>query len=215
MFGSQSSIKLFSKYVRDLKVDYLILSSSTPLYENIARQYFPYLIENTQTQAIYYKVFSKVQAQKAADEDVLFELPEQYRNPGKFPLPIDSLNEFPFAVKCDASKLQVPQGTVLLVKSFMRSSNETAAELESVISLTGANGQTFSYGARQVNDFLPGADSTTQLYSEQFLGTAFKKYRREATLNSYLWNKGHARSILLDQHYFLIDYWHSKWNFWE
>src|SRR5690606_13532279 len=52
-------MKNFSHFIASLKCDYLVLTSAFPAQQAVVKEYFPYLIENTQTQVINLKVYSR------------------------------------------------------------------------------------------------------------------------------------------------------------
>jgi hypothetical protein len=77
--------RLFTRFVSNLNCDYLVLSSAFPEQQAIVSQYFPYLIENTQTQAINLKVYSKKMRDKAflvGDDPVIYR--SNILDPGAF-----------------------------------------------------------------------------------------------------------------------------------
>src|SRR5690606_38873282 len=102
------------------------LTSASPAYQAVASQYFPYLLENVQTQANNFKFYSKRPEDKnkvVADDHLhYYATPAQ---PGAFsalsqtnlPMGIDSLNEFPFGASADLAEVCDKEGQVVFVKA--------------------------------------------------------------------------------------------------
>ena len=73
----------FSRHVANSSAAVLLLNSAFPIHEAIARQYFPYLIENTITQANNFRVYSRLEQDKdkaVKPEEVVFK--GDQRDPG-------------------------------------------------------------------------------------------------------------------------------------
>ncbi len=222
-----STIRLFGEFVSRLDCDYVVLTSATPAFQAVVAKYFPYLIENTQTQAINFKCYSKKPEDKSrvVHDDIVhaFSSPAQ---PGAFyyskindgnrlPLTIDSLNEFPFDTKVDLASVCDREGQVILVEARFKS-RSTILGLQSCISLTNRETkEAYSYTAKSAADFLPSTDSSFVIFSDLFVGTKFKEAYGKADLNCYLWNTGKEKTALLDYRIKVIDYWQKKWHFWD
>jgi hypothetical protein len=222
-----SSIRLFSKFVKALNCDYVVMTSSTPLYETIVMEYFPHLIENTQTQGVYFKLFSRKNPDghnKVKNDKVTF-----YSNPfnGSYTpaeifMPaypsvtqvIDYRNEFPYGVKIDYDKLNACEGNMLLARAIVDQSSVYQDKLELCIHVTDSTGRSYAYSSKSLGDFEPRGNNYTVMYSDQFIGTSHKN-ANHAVLNYYLWNRAGERHVLRSFELFLVDYWHAKWHFWD
>lgn len=219
-----STIRLFQEFVASLDVDYLVLSSATPAFQEVAQLYFPYLIENTQTQAINFKCYSKRKEDqtKVVAEDAVHvfsssQVPGAFRYSKKIEgaFRIDSLNEFPFDAKSALAEVCDREGQVVLVRAELKSVQNLRA-LESCVSLTDKENDTsYSYTAKSASDFIPWRDSTWMIISDLFVGTKFKVAHEKANLNCYLWNKGKEYADLLNYEILVINYWQNKWHWWD
>ncbi len=221
-----SSLRLFSDFLANLKSDYVALSSATPLYSSIVADYFPYLIENTQTQGINYKLYSrKKESETSVMEDKVlaysnaksqgaftYSKPELKIN-DSITLKVDSLTEFPFDGKADYSSFVSSEGQMILVKAKIKSRQKIMA-LELCNSVqNAANGDSYGYSSKRASDFVLKSDSTLILYSDLYIGRNHTKIKNSSKITTYLWNRGGEKFELLDYEIKLIDYWHQKWHF--
>ncbi len=226
-----SSIRLFSEFVANLKCDYIVLSSAMPLHQAITREYFPYLLENTQTQGINFKLYSrkKEDAGKVVEDDKINYVSTIF-GPGVFEYPkkqglakienecimsVDSLNEFPFDAKASLNTIFAKEGEVLLVESKVKLT-QLKSQVEICLAVTDkSTNASLGYNAKAASDFVAVADSGITLYSEYFNGTSFLKVKDKALLNCYFWNKGKENFAIRDFKISSIDYWPQKWHFWD
>ena len=97
------------------------MASSFPHYQAITKEYFPYLIENTQTQGLNFKVYSNLKSYqtKCVNDDEVLNYASvlntgnyEFSNPNdlvkyanQFLYPITSINEFPFQAKAFLNKV--------------------------------------------------------------------------------------------------------------
>lgn len=226
-----SSIKLFSEFVANLNSDYLVLSSAMPLHQAIARQYFPYLLENTQTQGINFKLYSrkKEDAGKVVEDDKVnyvstisepgvFAYPKiqgLIKMKNGFVMPVDSLNEFPFDARAALNEVCTKEGEVLLVESKVKLT-QLKSQVEICLSLTDkSTNESYGYNAKAASDFVIAKDSSVTQYSEYFNGTSFLKVKDKTLLNCYFWNRGKEKFEIRDFKISVIDYWPQKWHFWD
>lgn len=226
-----SSVKLFSYFMSQLNCDYLVLTSAMPLHQAIAKHYFPYLLENTQTQGINYKLFSrkKEDAVKVVEDDEVLYL-STVKEPRGFDYPkadkvrydatgflveVDSLNEFPFDTKGNLNIACSQEGQVVLLESRLRLPN-LKSESELCLSVTDKdNNFSYAYTASAASDFIVAKDSSISIYSQYFNGTNFKKVKDKSLLNGYFWNRKRENFEIRDFQVKVIDYWPMKWQFWD
>jgi hypothetical protein len=226
-----SSLRLFSEFIAGLKSDYVVLASSMPQHQAIVEEYFPYLLENTQTQGINFKFYSRKKEDrgKVVKEDQIddyssfgekghFIYPkskEVITTNKSFSLKVDSLNEFPFDAKADLKGVTRKEGQVVLVKAILKL-QKSGSEVEACISTNDKNtGEQYTYNSLAASDFVIHKDSTLALYSVYFNGTKYLKVKNKASLNCYLWNRGKENFELRDFEIKVIDYWPRKWDFWN
>jgi hypothetical protein len=229
--GKVSSIHLFSEFVSNLKCDYLVLTSSVPLQQAIVTEYFPYLIENTQTQAINFKLYSrkKNDGDKTVDDDKLTHYSTPL-NKGNFNYPkanklvfskqgiylkVDSTNEFPFEAKAPLKSVTTKEGEMILAKATLKSKNTNKGP-EISISVNDINSnKSYHYTAKSASDFLIRNDSTLIMYSDYFNGTGYRNIRDQAVVGCYFWNVGKENFEITGFELKVIDYWPMKWHFWD
>lgn len=223
---------LYSRFVAGLTADYLVLASSMPAYQATAAEYFPYLIESVQTQAINYKVYSKRKedAGRVVKDDVVtaFSSPAQ---PGKFSynkmqkavlknssflLPVDALTEFPFDGATHYNNVVQSEGQMIQLKTKIRLKRPENSHVTGCVAVNDADDNTsYMYTSKETGDFVIRPDSTVTVYADNFFGTAHKKAKRNSNINCYLWNRNKEDFELLGFEIKVIDYWHMKWHFWE
>jgi hypothetical protein len=202
-----------------------------PQHQAIVHDYFPYLIENTQTQAINFKVYSRrpedVNKVVADDNQYYFSNPGER---GKFTysrlkdgenitgassLSIDSLNEFPFDAKAALHEVSAREGQVVLVKAKVKVP-EAYSKLELCQSVTDQLNKTpYSYNASSAADFVMGKDSVVTIYSQGFNGTWYNAAKYNSNLTAYLWNRGKEKAALTEFEIRVIEYWPRKWDWWD
>ncbi|MBL7932998.1 MAG: hypothetical protein JNL60_13905, partial [Bacteroidia bacterium] len=199
-------------------------TSASPAYQAVASQYFPYLLENKQTQANNFKFYSKRQEDKdkvVADDHLHYHASPA--NPGAFeslakvklPFKIDSLIEFPFGGKADLAAVCDREGQVVFVRADFKIKN-SKNQLESCISINNReNNEALSYTSKSGIDFVPANDSTMTLITDLFVGTIFKEAHGKSDLSCYLWNRGKENLVLTGYEIKVIDYWQNKWHFWD
>jgi hypothetical protein len=225
---SVSSIKLFSELVQGLKENYIILSSSIPLYQAIVKEHFPFLVEDTQTQAIHFQLYSKLPP--ARDSAIALLNYSDALNPGYFKyqfsavksepgekpinLYIDSSNVFPFAATASYDDVITGEGQYVLTCAKLKFRKFNGG-FESCVVINNAEEKEISYNARVVSDFVLRPDSMTVLYSDAYIGNFHRKPFADKKLNCYLWNKNGERAILTEFNIKVIDHWHNKWHFWD
>lgn len=226
-----SSLRLFSEFISGLKCDYLVISSSMPQQQAIVAEYFPYLIENTQTQAINYKVYSRKEGDRSkvvSDDKVdyysslkekgCFMYSKENKvtvTKGRFSIKVDSLNEFPFDANAALSEVTNKEGQVVLVKAKIKLISRNSP-LEICISETDRKtNEQYSYNSKAASDFLMRADSSVTMYSEYFNGFNYDLVKYKSNLNCYFWNRGKEIFELQDFEIKVIDYWPRKWDLWD
>ncbi len=223
-----SSLRLFSDFVSNLRTDYVALSSATPLSSSIVADYYPYLVENTQTQGINYKLYGRKKGLEvlAMEDKILaystinnrgvfvYSKPALKKNDSLI-LKVDSLNEFPFDGKAEYNRFVSDEGQVLLAKAKIKG-KQKINKLELCNSVQNPeNKYSHGYSAKQASDFNIKSDSTIILYSDLYIGRNHHKIKDVSKITTYVWNRGGENLELLDFEIKLIDYWHQKWHFWD
>ncbi|MBA2613565.1 MAG: glycosyltransferase family 39 protein [Bacteroidetes bacterium] len=225
------SLKYFSEFVASLKADYLVLASSYPLQQAVAMEYYPYLIENTQTQGINYKLYSnkKEDAAKVVEgESIIYtanlfdkkdlqfkERSAMVMGKTSFSLPVDSANEYPFDAIVALNKITSKEGQVILFKAGLKL-NSTKNKVSACISMNDTiQSKMYSFNANPVGDFVIKKDSTITIFTSSYCGTDYKKIKDKAKCTAFIWNSAKETFSLTGFELNTIDYWPQKWNFWE
>ncbi len=222
------SLHKYSQFVSNLKCNYIALASSFPIYQAITKQYFPYLIENTQTQGLNFKVYSNLKRDEkncVVDDSIInYASVKNHGNyifpnskvESNFSLQVDSLMEFPFGVKSNLNTVTSKEGQVVLVTVIIKASNLSFNKVGVCISINETKGDScVAYSARESSDFILNKDSTMLLYCDAFCGSFYNKAKNHSKLSAYIWNRGKQNFKLVNYEIKTIDYWPQKWNFWE
>jgi len=225
------SLAALSALLKNCRADYLVLSSSLPQQQALVREFYPYLVENTQTQAINYKVYSRVETDrlKSVEDDRVLMSSSVYkpgkfiynkfdkvkRQQGEFVIAVDSLDEFPFEARAKYGDVVRAEGQVLLAESKIKLKRSPTA-IETCISVNEEqNKECVFYNAKRAADFIIQPDSTVRSYVSVFLGTNHGKTSRRSPLVAYMWNRGRENFELRDFRIKLIDYCPRKWQLWD
>lgn len=215
-----SSIRLFSEFVSHLNSELLVLSSAPPLFQAIAREYFPYLIENTQTQAINYKVFSKKVGSTLPSDEIVYHssalVPTQTNYSKNLPLEVDSLVEFPYSCSTDFYAAVSQEGQYVVAQTKLKLKRPTYNSLELDLSVGDKEGKvTYNYSGKSAGDYIFKKDSTVTVYADQYIGTNFSDIQKGALLKVYFWNRGKEVYEIESFQLFVYDYWPQKWHWWD
>lgn len=215
-----STLRMFSEFVRNCNSNYMVLSSATPLYQMIVKQFYPYLIENKQTQAINFKVYSKSPMPVVADDEVLYisttVSPAKTNYPSKeLPFIVDNKNEFPYKCSSEYCNVAFAEGEYLLSEFEIKTSSPPSNELELVMSLNRDDDDlTLSYSGKAAGDYCWRKDSTVTVFSDMYVGVNHVENTKKSTLNTFIWNRGKQQFSILKIRNFTINYWPQKWNWW-
>lgn len=218
----------FALFIKGLKCNHLAMASSTPLYQALVKHHFPYLVENTQTQGIHYKVYAKQKPANTVNEDAVTNASDVYNwrsynypklkvipKPGFFSLPADSTNEFPFDAMAKYSDVIAHEGEMVLVTAKLKAKQELK-KLELCVSVNDdSSNVSYNYTAKPARDFVMDADSMLTVYCQMYVGRNHRAICNKSRLGCYLWNKGHERFDVKDFSVQVIDHWPWKWQYWE
>jgi len=216
------SMKHFSEFVSNLKTDYLVLTSAYPLYQSVAAEYYPYLIENVQTQAINYKLYSKRPEDKnkvVQGEREIYVANYQNKKDLEFknslPFKADSINEYPFGADVSLNKITSKEGQVISLKVAFRL-NKKVSDIRACISINSTDKNLPPiFDAKSSSEFVMRPDSTIRVYASSFCGTPYKKMRDNSGCSFFVWNAAKEKFVITDLEVKTIDFWPQKWNFWE
>lgn len=226
------SLNKYAHFLSNLKCDYLALGSSYPIFQAVTRQYFPYLVENTQTQGLNFKVYSKLKSdeKKCVPDDAILNSASVFnngnytfsysknviKNKTQFSLLIDSISEFPFQAKAALNSVTSKEGQVVLVTTKFKTQNLKFNNVGICISLNETKKNScVGYSGKESNDFILNPDSTITLFCDNFCGSNYNKIKNNSNFTTYVWNRGKQNFKLINFEIKTIDYWPQKWNFWE
>jgi hypothetical protein len=216
-----STVRLFSEFIKALKADVVVLSSAPPIYQLITKDYFPYLIENTQTQAINYKVYSRQPQATVADDEVVYIArpaePSASDYPSQaLPMAIGRDTEFPYKVSTPYDKMIGKEGQFIVSKARLRFYSASDRLLESCVTINATESEKlYSYNGKTAADYSTDKDSVLTLYSDAYIGTNHSDMRQHSTVNAFLWNRGAKTCTLEDFEIRVINYWPAKWQWWD
>lgn len=216
-----STLRLFSEFVKHLRADKVVVSSAPPIYQAIIEDYYPYLIENTQTQAINYKVYSRSAQKTVANDRVIYQAtdlkPESSQYPRTvLPLTIMQDNEFPYKVMTPYEKMIRQEGEFILTKTRIKFQGVASRLVESCISINAAeNENLYAYSAKTAADFCADSDSVVTIYSDAYVGTNHSEMRKQSYVNTFLWNRGARQFSMQGFEVRVVDYWPHKWQWWH
>lgn len=229
--SAAKSLNAFASLLRSLKQDVLVLSSANPLQDALAKVYFPYLIENTVTQANNYRVYSKresdkgkiVPGEKSLYEAKIHEGLEFSFTYGKeeeaqqHTQVADSGVEFPMEARKTYNSLHLKEGNYLLLHLKGKALALKNKGLELCISITNPEkSETYQYASAALASAHFARDSVFQLTAGTFIGTKHREMlENQAYCNFYLWNRGQERIRVDDFSIQVIEHWPQKWGFWE
>lgn len=216
-----STLRLFAEFVRDLNADFLVLSSAPPIYQSIAKEQFPYLIENTETQGINYKVYSKRLLPTVADDRILYEA--DHIRPGRtkfpaasLPLSVSADSEFPYKISTNLDNAVSKEGQFILTEFQVKLLSGNSRMLESCISINDSlSNEPYAYSGKCAADFLKRSDSIITIYSDAYIGSNYRQMKESAVINAYMWNRDHAAFNISTCKIKVIDYWPQKWQWWH
>lgn len=229
-YGNDSvvtSMRAFSNYVSQLQSHYLVLSSSFPAQQAVAKQYYPYLIESTITQGVNYKIYSKKKEderrQVPGEQTIFSSTPAKQglfayqKNLPDTGLLIGSTDEFPFNSIADYNSALVPEeGNVTQLRITLKNVAAVPKVVEACIAVNDFNGQqNFAYNARAASDFVMAPDSSITIYTDYFAGNSHRKVKNKPRMSCYVWNRGKERAILSGFEIRELEYWRPKWHFWD
>ncbi len=222
--SSISSTKAFANYLANNKTNYIVVASSFPLNQALVKEYYPYLIESYQTQAINIKVYSKLKSDSVSvnDDQILyysnFYNKQQFNYPSNasLPIPLDSLNEFPFGIHSNLNACTSKEGQYVLLKSKLKLSKPQTFNLAACLMNKSIDDkESYAYTDENMNSFVVNKDSTVTLYAGAYCGTKYKNYKDKAKFSAYLWNRDKKPATLLNFEIKTLDFWTKKWNYWE
>ncbi len=226
------SLKLLSELLAGLSADYIALASSVPEQQALVREFYPYLLENTQTQGVNFKLYSRRPDDrlKAVEDDRVILASTVFKN-GDFKygktehlvrknntmtLQVDSLNEFPFDARAKYRHVVSAEGQVMLVKSTIKLNRPLPRMIETVISVSDERTNTVSnYDAKSASEFTIKPDSTVSTYVNIFFGTKHAGTDWDAPLTVYIWNRGRENFVLKEFEISMIDFCPRKWQLWD
>lgn len=216
-------ISSFKNQLKNSKADYILLGEPTEMQLAIAKEYFPVVVEHKQTLNVNCYLLSK----KESEVVKMDESRSSLISSGKFELSynkeklngsvydVDSLNEFCYSAKAELKKLSLKEGNVLLAKVKVKSV-EQLNDVGFNFSISDAKDSTLFFGGPDMGQFYTKDANTYYVYSELFLGSDLKHWlARGGKVTFFIWNRSKKKFELSDFEIQLIDYWPSRWSWWD
>lgn len=216
-----STLRLFSQFVNNCKANYFVLSSAPPLYQALVQEQYPYLIENTQTQAINFKVYARLKSATVNNDVITYQstLQEPHNThypPVNFPFRCDSTVEFPMEWTVPYSLAAQHEGEYMITMAEISSPKPFSNQLELIMSVNDTiSNQSLSYSGKSAGDYFYGGNGHLTVYADQYVGVDFERIKRNSILKCFFWNRGKHHFVIHKIRNFTVDYWPQKWQWWN
>jgi len=213
-----TSMKGLSDFLKNSASECMILSSANPGQLALLKAYFPYIVENTQTQAINLVVgFKRPVGQHLNDEVNKPVYSHDLLQPGDFKFSFKSLPlalnqiEFPCEVSIPYHDAYISEGNMLLVTAKFKNTDPQVNVVMSAVEQPSLS----TYSSVDVGSFMSNNDSTVTVFAQHYAGTSHHKISDPTLLKIYLWNQYKGNGTLLDLKLELIDWTPKKWHWWD
>lgn len=212
------TIRALSQFLQNNTAKCMIMSSANPVQLALLKKYYPFVIENTQTQAINIVVGCRMPVPiNLADEvnrplyTVTFNQHREFTfSPNQLPVKLDSL-EFPMEISAPYKSVYYNEGNMLLVEATFEKINPSTEVVLSAAVKDSAR----TYSAIDAGSFQFNHDSTTTLFAQHYAGTYHRSLLPEAILKTYIWNRQKSGGQLNALKITLIDWTPRKWHYWD
>jgi hypothetical protein len=212
------SMKALSSFLQRNATMCMVMTSANPAQLALLKKYYPYILENTQTQGINLVVGCKVPATiDRANEvnaplyTVTFDKPDGYTfRPNHLPVRLDSL-EFPMEISVPYKSVYHDEGNMLLVEAVFEKANPST---ELVLS-AAISDSAHTYSAIDVGSFQFNNDSSVTVFAQHYAGTYHRSLLSAAVLKTYIWNRQSGGGQMTALKITLIDWTPRKWHYWD
>ena len=212
----------FTSFIRSLQTEVVALGSSSPLHQAITRDRYPYLLENTQTQAVHYKVYSmrdEDQHRQVPGDSLICAGSQENKGPFVFPdtrLPIEVIpsEEFPFHVKALYHDAVSAEGNVVMAEALI-SADEMLTDVQCCVSVTTRTQKKMIHYTAGISAEQQDGRNTFVLRAMLYAGNFHSTLIGPHTLNIYIWNRSKQPFRLHSLEVKVIDHWSPKWRFWR
>lgn len=234
-FGDLASFK--SRIVNS-KADHILLGEPSYSQLEIAKEYFPYVDQHGQNVNVNCYVLSRNKEKKRSGCDfsaIIKSRPAREKvlnksnlsDPDKFEygftkekmsdkvLKVDSLDEFCFSAKAELKDLSLREGNVILAKMKLQS-GEQLNDVGFNFSIANDKDSTLFFGGPDIGQFYTRDSTGYYAYCEVFMGSNTKYWLdQNSKITFFIWNRSKKKFTLSDFEIKLIDYWPSRWSWWE
>ncbi len=219
-------IASFKKQLRDSKAEFIVLGEPTHMQLEMAMEVFPNVWDKYQTLNVNYYVLSKQSGRMHSyDEPFMdrvnkgafkqFEINFNKERLNGTIYTVDSLNEFCYSAKAGLKNLELEEGNVILAKVKLQS-KEQLNDVSFNYSVQNSKDSTLFFGGPDTGQFYTMDSTGYWAYSEIFIGSDVKKWQREnAKITFFIWNRSKKNFTLSNFEIKVIDYWPSRWSWWD
>lgn len=225
-FGSLGNYK---QKLKESKAKYILLGEPSLVQLEIAKEFFPVVLEKKQSLNVDYYLLGKngknipnsndalVKTYSISQPDSLlfsFQKEKSQLIAGNTEVLIDSLNEFCFSASCRLSALPLKEGNVILAKLKV----ESAEDLKDVglhFSIKNKADSTLYFGGTLMSDFYQNGNGF-YAYAHLFVGSEYKNWmENKSSLTFFVWNRSKNKFRIKDFQLQITDYWPSRWSWWD
>jgi hypothetical protein len=218
-------IESFKDQIRKSKAKYILIGEPTRMQLEIAKEYFPAMLEHYQSLNVnvylLFKGESVIGSDNCADDDTEIAGQDKFEiNFNKEKLIgnnyfVDSLNEFCYSAKGELTKLNLKEGNVILAKVKVQSKDQLNG-VSFNYSISNAKDSTLFFGGPDIGRFYTSDSTGYYAYSEIFIGSDLKYWlSQDAKLTFFIWNRSKKKFVLSDFEIQIIDYWSARWSWWK
>lgn len=218
----------FARQISQSKASFILLGEPDRVQLEIAKEYFPEVVDRKQTLNVNYYRLSKRKQNIVEDEKVkavfrtnepgVFEFnftkEKSDESKGSFTFAVDSLNEFCFSAKSELKNLPLVEGNVILVK-IKAESDVPLQDVGIHFSIKNGKDSTLYFGGTNFRDFIYRKNGTWA-YAQLFIGSEYKNWiSQSANLTCFVWNRSKSSFNITDFELELINYWPERWSWWD
>jgi hypothetical protein len=230
IWPGNSETKDMREVLRNSKTQVVLLGDANPMQIEIAKEYYPYLIEYKQSLNVNYCLYSKEKGALVSNSFETILDSSDYFKPGNYEYTLnqeklqkqnnsviyrsDSLDEFPFSVKATLNKVGFKDGQMILAKMKLKSS-APLNDLSINYNITNKNDSSLFFGGAEIHSTIQDS-SGFYAYSQIYLGSDYKKWIKEdCKITFFIWNRGKNKFTVTDPKIKTFDYWPARWSWWD
>ncbi len=222
-----SSTRNFRTWLSQLKTNHLVIGNSYPMTIEIAKEYFPYVEQ--QSESFFYNVvtLSKLKPAKKNKENYISYTDHLLTKKTRFNLntkletrtsvyKLDSLSgKFALEFTVKFKDLKVKEGQWLIVKLNFEEDSLNLLKDDSFCATIRTNDSTKTYfNSAKFSDFHFHKTNNT-LYLQIFAGSELEEWNKTGELILFMWKEDKAPVYIWDLTLSTMDYNPTKWMIWD